>query len=77
MNLHLRRRPHLLAEVSETAIIRGSWRGLAFGAYFLVIGVVSLVAPQVAAYLPFGIILISIWLGSARTGSRHGDKEMA
>lgn len=66
---HLRRKPALLADPRSVAGRRGEVRGLAFGLYFLVIGIMTLLAPAVAAWLPFGIIVLSIWLGSAFRGS--------
>jgi uncharacterized membrane protein len=68
MSLHLRRHPGLLDEPASEIGRRGELRGAVFGGYFLFIGLMTLVAPSVAAWLPFGIIAISIWLGSAFGG---------
>ena len=71
MSWHLRRKPSLLDEPDSVAGRRGELRGLVFGLYFLFTGVMTLIAPAIGAWLPFGIILISIWLGSAFGG--RGD----
>ena len=66
---HLRSHPHLLAEepprLSPTDARRATLRGPILGAFFLVIGIVSVVAPSVANWLPLGIIPLSIWLRPA------------
>lgn len=63
MTMHLRRHPELVADRDEGAgRRRSSARGLVFAAWFLLTAVVSLVAPDVASWLPLGIIPLSIWL---------------
>lgn len=64
MGWHLGRRPDLLVE-SETA--GGAPRGLIFAGFFLIIGIASVLAPPLGAWLPLGIIPLSIWLRPART----------
>lgn len=61
MARHLSRHPELQLAGDR---VPGSWRGLVFAGAFLVIGVASMVAPQVAVWLPLGIIPLSIWLRS-------------
>lgn len=67
---HLRRHPELLADdaprFTPAEQRRLAWRGPILGAYFLFIGIVWNVSPSVAAFLPFGIIPLSIWLRPAR-----------
>jgi uncharacterized membrane protein len=65
MSAHLRRRGELThAEEAESpqAQLRAALRGPVFGGYFLLIGIVSLFAPSVASWMPFGIIVLSVWL---------------
>ena len=51
---------------------RAALRGPVLGLYFLLIGVVSVFAPALAAWLPLGIIPLSIWLRpAASTGHRR------
>lgn len=69
MGRHTHRNPELVglepgAEYAYTG--RAAWRGPAFGIYFLVIGLVSVVLPAFAAWMPFGIILLSIWFRPVR-----------
>jgi len=70
MSFHLRRHPELLADdaprFTPTEQKKLAFRGPVLGAYFLLIGVVWLTSPNVAAFLPFGIIPLSIWLRPAR-----------
>jgi uncharacterized membrane protein len=67
MSRHLWRTPILLDEAERAANPRASARrGIVFGAYFLLIGVTSEIAPDVASWLPLGIIPLSIWLRPAR-----------
>ncbi len=70
MSRRLRHHPALLLDpdgaAARSSERRGELRGLVFGGYFLLIGVMTLIAPPVASWLPFGIIVLSIWLGSAR-----------
>lgn len=67
MSWHLTRTPALL-DASEVPLRtqRSAKRGLLFGAYFLLIGIASVIAPQAASWLPLGIIPLSIWLRPAR-----------
>ena len=67
ISLHLNRHPELVAHPDNAAARRGEIRGAAFGLYFLFIGVMTLVAPSIAAWLPLGLIAISILFGSARS----------
>ena len=70
MAFHLRHHPAMLADDAPSFTPaerkRLAWRGPVLGAYFLFIGLAWLVSPDVAAYLPFGIIPLSIWLRPAR-----------
>ena len=57
---HVRRNPQLMdprvrahAEASDW---RARYRGIAYSSYFILIGVVSTFAPEVAAWMPIGII---------------------
>jgi uncharacterized membrane protein len=74
--LHLRRHPMLLNEsapvLSAADQRRASLRGPVMGVFFLLIGLVSLVAPAAASWLPLGIIPLSIWLRPA-AGSVDDD----
>ncbi len=66
---HLQRAPHLLTREAgrdPAASRRATLRGPVFAAYFMAIGVVFEFAPQVATWLPLGIIPLSIWLRPAR-----------
>lgn len=66
---HLRRNPRLLT--ADAPVLppsdqrRVAMRGPVMGLFFLVIGIVSVVAPAVATWLPLGIIPLSIWLRPA------------
>lgn len=65
---HLARRPDLLPRASTVSRPdRAAWRSPVFGAFFLVIAVTSVVAPDVAAWLPLGIIPLTIWLQPSRS----------
>lgn len=79
MAYHLRRHPQMLADdaprYSPQETRRLAWRGPVLGAYFLLIGLVWLVSPNVAAYLPFGIIALSIWLRPARAPKSLQDEK--
>lgn len=67
LSWHLRRHPELLhASAAQRPLGRSAWRSPVFGAYFLVIAVATLVAPQAASWLPLGIIPLSIWLRPTR-----------
>jgi uncharacterized membrane protein len=69
LGAHLRRHPELLAEetphLSPQELRRAALRGPVLGLYFLLIGVASIVTPTLAAWLPLGIIPLSIWLRPA------------
>jgi len=56
---HARHRPALL-DPNHPADGRGQLRGWTFACFFLFIGVVSLFAPHVAAWLPLGLIALSL-----------------
>jgi uncharacterized membrane protein len=65
MSMHLGRHSDLLADPeADGTIVRNSSlkRGPAFAAYFIFIGVMYEFVPEVAAWLPLGIIVLSIWL---------------
>ncbi len=63
---HIRRHRELLPadahQPSEADRRRAALRGPVLGLFFLLIGLVSLVSPEIAAWLPIGIIPLSIWL---------------
>lgn len=69
LGTHLRRHPGLLSEdaprLSARELRRAALRGPVLGLYFLLIGVASIVTPTLAAWLPLGIIPLSIWLRPA------------
>jgi uncharacterized membrane protein len=69
LGTHLRRHPALLSEQAATLSPRerrrAALRGPVLGLYFLLIGVASIVTPTLAAWLPLGIIPLSIWLRPA------------
>jgi uncharacterized membrane protein len=63
---HARRNPELIDPNSprvfaNTRLTR--WRGIIFGSAFLIIGIVSLFAPQIAVWLPLGLIPIASLVG--------------
>jgi len=65
---HLERKPEMLhveARVQRTTVDR--WRGPIFAAYCLLIGLVSLVSPIVASYMPFGLFLLTAGFSSGRS----------
>lgn len=63
MSEHLRRHPELEEDPAENIErARSAWRGIIFAAWFGLTAVVSVVAPDVASWLPLGIIPLSIWL---------------
>jgi len=67
MSWHLSRHRELLDEhEAATRTLGSARRGLVFGAYFVLIGVVAEVAPDIASWLPLGIIPLSVWLRPAR-----------
>ncbi len=48
------------------------WRGPVLGAYFLFLGISTIVVPGIAPWLPFGIIPLSIWMRPRRgTADAH------
>ena len=49
----------------------GLYRGYLFGAYFLLIGVVSMFAPAIASWMPLGIIALSIAVRPVEPGRRR------
>jgi uncharacterized membrane protein len=69
MSRHIRLNPELIDEGEVRSMrtdARSQWRGVLFAGYFLLIGLISLVAPGISQWLPFGIIPLSIWLRPAR-----------
>lgn len=71
MGWHLQRSPGLCTDAHAAAPPpdrRAALRGPVFAGYFLAIGVVSLFWPEVASWMPFGIIPLSIWFRPARPG---------
>jgi uncharacterized membrane protein len=69
---HIRRHPELWQQDDEPVYSdsrRSALRGPLFSLYFLAIGLVSLVWPEVSRWMPFGIIPLSIWLRPAREDS--------
>ena len=80
MSWHLSRHPELLDDEEASSRTLGSARrGVIFGLYFLFIGLVSEFAPDLASWLPLGIIPLSIWLrpmrGSLPTEARHPKEQ--
>jgi uncharacterized membrane protein len=68
MALHVRRHPEL--RLTSTVGMaapdwRDRWRGLVFAAFFVAVGLVSIVAPVVASWMPLVIIPMSVLLRSA------------
>lgn len=61
---HLTRNPQLLLEGVTLVVVSGParFRGWIMAGYFAVIGLVSLISPVIAGYLPIGIFLLSILL---------------
>jgi uncharacterized membrane protein len=60
MAWHVRKNPHLVDARALTGIQTLSWharyRGAAYAGYFVLIGVVSLFAPEISAWMPLGLI---------------------
>lgn len=59
---HAHRHPNLIDADApkvflDTPIVRA--RGALFGGYFLLTGIISLVAPQIALWMPFGIFILA------------------
>ena len=81
LGAHIRQHPELLPVGSEElppdARRRAALRGPLLGVYFLLIGLVSLVAPQLASWMPLGIIPLSMWLrpGSVPVSVTDGTQE--
>ncbi|MHB1211605.1 MAG: TMEM175 family protein [Candidatus Nanopelagicales bacterium] len=77
LGIHLRRHPELLSaeavELSPEDRRRVAMRGPALGVYFLLIGTVSVFAPDVADWMPLGIIPLSIWLRPAASPDTEAD----
>lgn len=71
MTWYLHRHPALLVDPRPGPISPTAWRSPVFGGYFLLIAAASVVAPTVAAWLPLGIIPLSIWMRPERNG--HPD----
>ena len=82
MGRHLTRNPRLLLEgvapLAESGTVRV--RGWIIAGYFVVIGLVSLISPVIASYLPIGIFVLTMWLqpktpkqGSATTNGATNE----
>jgi uncharacterized membrane protein len=65
IGLHSRRRPALL-EPGNPVEAQGQARAWVFALFFLVIGIVSMFSPLWAAWLPLGLIVVSIVLRRRR-----------
>lgn len=65
---HADRRPALL-DPTHPKDPRGQMRGWTFAGFFLLIGIASIFLPQVAAWLPLGLIVLSIVFGRIRVAS--------
>ena len=76
MGRHLSRNPGLLLEGTKPLVVSGMarYRGWIMVGYFFLIGLVSLIAPVLASYLPIGILILSLLLKpkSERTGAGGG-----
>ncbi len=73
MAWHLERHPEMLHRAARgRRSRRDHWRGPIFAGYCLLIGLVSLVAPGVAVYMPFGLFVLG-----AATGSRGPSTPVA
>lgn len=60
---HLRRRPELLNHpIAADSLSLADYRGLVFAGFFLITGLVSLVQPVLASFLPWLLIPISLLL---------------
>lgn len=69
MAVHIRRHPELLLTSTvgtTTPDWRERWRGPVFAAFFVSVGLVSIVAPVVASWMPLVIIPLSIVLKSGK-----------
>ncbi|MDO8307925.1 MAG: TMEM175 family protein [Actinomycetota bacterium] len=77
LGTHLRRHPELLSD--EAVVLspedqrRVALRGPVLGLYFLLTAAVSIFAPDVANWMPLGIIPLSIWLRPAANPDREAD----
>lgn len=67
MDWHLRRNPQLMLEREQDNPHRSVSRGMIFAGYFVLIGVTEFFAPNVADWLPLGIIALSFWLRPIRS----------
>jgi uncharacterized membrane protein len=70
MGRHMRAHPELSGRtvaLDPKESRRLALRGPVFAGYFLLIGLVSLVLPDVASWMPFGIIILSIWFRPVRS----------
>jgi uncharacterized membrane protein len=76
MGRHIHRHPELTRGGRGTPRdSRTVWRGPAFAGYFLLIGIVSIWWPEVASWMPLGIIPLSIWLRPAQDLNEHVQPE--
>jgi uncharacterized membrane protein len=66
MGLRCRMRPALLVDPSTSRQTAGQFRGWAFSACFLLIGLVSLISGTISHYLPLGLILLAVLLRESR-----------
>ena len=64
--------------MAESGTVR--FRGWIIAGYFVVIGLVSLISPVIASYLPIGIFVLTMWLqpktpkqGSATTNGATNE----
>lgn len=77
MSHHLFHHPELLdPEAVRPSLAeqrRALWRGPVIGSYFLVIAAAWQLLPDIAPYLAFGIIPVSIWLRPAQSTTPGGD----
>jgi uncharacterized membrane protein len=81
MSFHLHRHPDLLPvgrpQSTTPAQDRAVLRGPIIGAYFLLIAIAWVVLPDMAPWLAFGIIPLSIWLRPAAQGDDDDDHASA
>ena len=66
MGLRCRLRPALLVDPSLSRETGGQFRGWIFAAFFLLIGLVSLVSTSLSNYLPLGLILLAVLLRESK-----------
>jgi uncharacterized membrane protein len=75
LSWHLRRHPELLHPTAvHRPVGRSAWRSPVFGVYFLLIAVATVAAPDLASWLPLGIIPLSIWLRPARDAAPAAEE---